>query len=91
MHKEHPCVYIKNNGKYIIDMGSDANIMKRIDSFLEEFNQVLEGYKAGLNAYYVRQSELSSALKGKIGYQDKIEELQERLKEIDEKLGVKHE
>ncbi|MBQ7761536.1 MAG: DEAD/DEAH box helicase family protein [Clostridia bacterium] len=91
MRKEQPCVYIRNNGKYIVDMGSESSILKRIDEFLDNFSEVLASYKASLNAYYVRQSELSSALANKIGYQDKIEELQEKLKEIDERLGVKHE
>jgi hypothetical protein len=91
MSKVRPYIYIKNNSKYIIDLGAESNIMRRIDEFFDGFSDIHASYKATLNSYYVRQSELTSALAGKIGYQDKIEELLERLKEIDEKLGVKHE
>lgn len=91
MRQDRPYVYIRNNGKYVIELGSESTIMKRIDEFFENFSDVHASYKATLNTYYVRQSELTSALAGKFGYQEKIEELQEKLKEIDEKLGVKHE
>lgn len=91
MQVERPYVYIKNNGKYLVSMGSEISIIKRLDTFFEEIDQVLTRYKEALNSYYVRQSELNSALKRKLGYQDKIEELQAKLKKIDEELGVKHE
>ena len=82
-------INIKGEHKYLLELGAEAGIIKRIDFFLDNLSRQLNKYKEALNAYFVRQSELNHALKQKAGYTDKIESLQSRIEEIDKSLGVK--
>ncbi|MBQ7906706.1 MAG: DEAD/DEAH box helicase family protein [Clostridia bacterium] len=89
MSEDKPCVYINGEHRYLLELGAEAGIIKRLDFFLDNLDRQLNKYKDGLNAYFVRQSELNNALKKKVGYSDKIEKLQGRIEQIDKKLGVK--
>ncbi|MBQ7352575.1 MAG: DEAD/DEAH box helicase family protein [Clostridia bacterium] len=88
MSEEKPCVYLVGQGKYLIEMGTELGVTRRLDFFLEEFDRQLAKYKNGLEILLTRQIDLQAEINKKNKYTDKIEALQERLNKIDEELGV---
>ena len=88
MSEEKPCVYLVGEGKYLVEMGTELGVTRRLDFYLDELTRQLDKYKTGLDVLLTRQKDLTSQVSKKISYSDKIEALRERLSKIDEELGV---
>lgn len=89
MNKEKPFVWLKQNGKYYVELGQTAvGLLIRIDNFLDKLDSHLETLTQGLSNLESRQIGLTKELENKESYARKIEECKQRLNEIDKELGV---
>lgn len=89
MNKEKPFVWLKQNGKYYVELGQTAvGLLIRIDNFLDKLDSHLETLTQGLSNLESRQIGLTKELENKENYARKIEECKQRLNEIDKELGV---
>ena len=61
----------------------------RIDNFLEHFPAHIEKLREGLLSLREREAQIRRELAGQEDYGERIEALSEKLRELDEKLGVK--
>lgn len=87
MKPDKPFVYIRKNGRYLLDLGdNDVGNLVRIDNFidsLEDYRTHLEDVLASLHK---KQSELESELAKKDDYKPQIKEYQAKVRELDMRL-----
>ncbi|MBE6630886.1 MAG: hypothetical protein E7624_08580 [Ruminococcaceae bacterium] len=90
MRTDKPYAWLQHNGKYYVEL-SDSNVgaLLRIDNFLEKFAEHLQKMQDGLAALRAKEKALREELERKDGYAERIEELKQKLANIDKKLGVK--
>jgi len=87
-------VYLVKNGKYKIDLGdTEIGNLIRLDNFLsvDAFAKKLEAYNVGLSKNREKQTSIKKALARDESFEEQINVLSEKLKELDEELGVKYE
>ena len=89
MKAEKPCVYLRREGKYYVELGAESGMTRRLDFFLEEFDRQEEKYRKGLSDLLDRRRALNEELKREVGYADEIAECRANLEKIDKRLGVK--
>ena len=83
-------VYLSKNGEHMIEAGdSEVGVLIRIDNFLESFDKHIEKENQVLEKLQLRKSDIEDELSKESDYVDAINELQENLKLVNEKLGVK--
>ena len=88
--KDKPYIFLRRNGKYYIELGSsEIGSLIRIDNFLDELDNLLEKYNRDLDRMYKRKKDIELELAKEDNYIDVIEELEDKLARIDERLGVK--
>lgn len=89
MRDEEPYIWLCGSGKYIIELGdSKLGYLKRIDRFLDTFTKHIAMLKEGLEILKSREEYIEEALNEPDVYSDRIEELKEKIKKIDDELGV---
>ena len=82
-------IYIEKHGRYTIESGdSEVGVLIRVDNFLEGFEETLKKEKDILTKLEERKVDIEQELAKETGYIDEIAELQLKLEELDEKLGV---
>ena len=86
--EDKPCVYLEHEGRYLVEMGSEMGIIRRIDFFLDTLDRQREKYRETIVKYVNREKSLKHELSGEVGYTLQINELRRLLKEIDKELGV---
>lgn len=92
MFKHKPFVYIKNNGRYRIELGlAKTGILTRIDNFMDNFEKHLAKIGENLEKLKKRKVDIAQELSKDESYSDKIQSLKDRIEEIDKRLGVKNE
>jgi uncharacterized protein (DUF1697 family) len=89
MKEEHPCVFLVRNGKYYLEIGTEAGVTRRLDFFLEEFDRQYDKFKDARDSLITRKGAIEDELRREVGYTDEINELTHELEVIDKKLGVK--
>lgn len=89
MKEEHPCVFLVRNGKYYLEIGTEAGVTRRLDFFLEEFDRQYDKFKDARDSLITRKGAIEDELRREVGYTDEINELTHDLEVIDKKLGVK--
>ena len=87
-----PYIWLKNSGKYHIDMADtrSGNLI-RIDNFLDSLESRLKNHQESLQTLETREIEIKAELIKKESYADEIEFYQMRVGELDEELGVNNE
>lgn len=86
--EEKPCVYLEHEGRYLVEMGSEIGIIRRLDFFLDTLDRQREKYRETIVKYVNREKSLKHELSGEVGYTLQIKELRRLLSEIDKELGV---
>lgn len=89
MKEEKPYVYVQGRGRYYLEIGTEAGILRRIDFFLNELERQRKLYSDALKKIRMTQRALKADSEEKNVYADRVDEIRRELKEIDERLGVK--
>ena len=90
MKEDSPYVWLERRGKYYVELGnSPLGYFVRIDNFIDGLDKHYAKLTDEYEKLLARQDFIEDALKEADPYSDKIDELTERLAELDEKLGVK--
>ena len=91
MDPRKPFIWLEKEGHYYIELGdSETGGLIRIDHFLEQFRNYIEDRKAGLQVLFDRKKQIRNELSVEENFSEKIDELREELKNIDQKLEVKN-
>lgn len=92
MNEEKPFIWLCGAGRNYLEMGDTqkGNLM-RIDIFLENLQDRLRKLRNGLSQQEGRERSIRDELAREENYTDKITELKRKVKELDERLGVKRE
>ena len=86
---DKPYLYVEKYGRYTIDLGQTIlGDLTRIDNFFGDLENHLEDLQNELKGLYRRQTDIEEELRSNVNYADKIEELKNEVKILDEKLGV---
>ena len=86
---DKPYLYVEKYGRYTIDLGQTIlGDLTRIDNFFGDLDNHLEDLQNELKGLYRRQTDIEEELRSNVNYADKIEELKNEVKILDEKLGV---
>ena len=86
---EKPYVWLKNNGKYYVELGdTEVGNLIRIENFMDNLDSHLSKLKRGLHKIEERERDIKMELSKDENYVDEIKNLKKKLEEIDEKLGV---
>ena len=89
MISNNPHVYLVREGRYHVEFGdSGTGNLIRIDNTIDTLSSYLEKLKQGLEKFLIKQSSLEAELAKDNDYSDQIETYRNKVKELDEKLGV---
>ena len=89
MIKEKPFVYIQGNGRYYVELsGSKTGCLIRIDNFLNGLPEHLEKLENNLENIHEREKAIELLLAEGEDYSEQIKQLKNRLKNLDNRLGV---
>jgi hypothetical protein len=89
MLSEKPFVWLKREGRYYVELGEgDRGVLIRIDNALDGLNDIFMKHYANYRELQLSEARMKEELAKNENYVDKIEELREKLKKLDEKLGV---
>ncbi len=87
---EKPYVYLQRIGRYIVEVGdSDKGLMVRLDNCLEGLDKRLERLENARVQLIQNHKNIEEELAKDENFDEKILAVQEKLNEIDNKLGVK--
>ncbi len=90
MTREKPYIFLKNNGKYYVELGdTDIGNLIRIDNCLDSLEEHLEMLRSGLERLTQKKSDIEQELSGDESYIEQIEIYKNKIEAIDKKLGVK--
>ena len=82
-------VIVRKNGEYHIDMKeTEVGMLIRLDNFFDNLEKMLEKDKVMLEEYMLEEANIKQELSKEEDYSDYIIQLQENLRNIDERLGV---
>ena len=85
-------IFIQRNGKYVVKLGKGStNLFKNIEQFLEDFNNHIIDLKLKLRIDNEYKKSALFELEKEDNYEQQIQEVIEKLAEVDEILGVKME
>ena len=89
MDSEKPYLWIRNEGKYYVELGeSGMGAIIRVDNYLEKLSEHHQKMLSTLEALRARKSALAEEIEKNENYTERIEALKRKLEEIDKKLGV---
>ena len=84
-----PYLYLEHKGRYYVEIGdTDKGVIVRLYHCLEGLKDKLANLEDELADIKRRAKAIDDELSKDINYADRIIELQEKLNEIDKKLGV---
>lgn len=84
-----PCVWLKANGKYYLELtGSPLAYISLIDKYLDGLSQRLSKYEDNLDKLQMVKSSIEAELAEDDRYSERIDQLSKKLEELDEQLGV---
>ena len=90
MKEDSPYVWLERRGKYYVELGnSPLGYFVRIDNFIDSLDKHYAKLTDEYEKLLARQDFIADALKESDPYAEKIEELEIKLAELDEQLGVK--
>ena len=90
MTSEKPYVWLVRSGRYYVELGdTDVGNLIRIDNAIDTLSDRLKSFNDGLAAFEKKQSDIRAELEKDEGYADEIELYRKKVKDLDEKLGVK--
>lgn len=88
--KQKPCIWLKRQGKYYVELGdTDIGNLIRIDNYLDSLDEHLAKLEDGLTELEKRERDIKSELEKNESFADRIDECRKRLEKLDRKLGVK--
>ena len=83
-------VYLSKNEEYAIEAGdSEIGVLIRIDNFLESFDKYIIKEEAELEKLELRKQNILDELSKEIDFVSVIHDLQDRIIQVNKKLGVK--
>ena len=85
--EDKPCLYLEREGRYLLEIGSELGVLRRIDFYLDELSRQAERYRATLDALMAREAALSESESAECEYLTKIEDIKKRLEAIDKTLA----
>ncbi|MBQ8316728.1 MAG: DEAD/DEAH box helicase family protein [Lachnospiraceae bacterium] len=89
MTMEKPYIWLKNNCRYKVEIGdSEVGALVRVDNFLDGLEEEKAKYIDGLKLLEKRQQDLKLEVLKTENYGHRIKKCQDRLKDLDERLGV---
>ena len=89
MMKEKPYVWLKNNGKYYVELGNkDIGNLIRIDNVLGSLPEHMKKLEEGLDSLRKRENDIKAELEKDEDYTEIIEIYENKVKEIDVELGI---
>lgn len=89
MLKEKPFVWVQRAGRYYLELGeSDVGGLIRIDNLLDSIGERCDTLRQTLRRMEEREAAIRAELARKESYNDQIEMFREKVKKLDEKLGV---
>ncbi len=90
MTKEKQYILLRREGRYSVELGvSETGMLIRIDNFLDALGQHHEKLNETLDMLIERKTALEAELARKESYSQQISDCRQRLKKIDNELGVK--
>jgi hypothetical protein len=90
MPKEKPYIYIQKYGRHYVELGNAIKgVMIRIDNCLEGLQEKAIRLESAYNQLLVNHKNIEDELAKDEKYDELIFDMQEQLKTIDKKLGVK--
>ena len=90
MSLSKPFVWLYGSGKYYLELGSSPiGYMIRIDNFLSDFDEYIKKQEDRLDKLNMVQTSIEAELNEADMYGDRIDELTNKLENLDKKLGVK--
>ena len=89
MLSEKPYIILKREGRYNIYTAGEGGILIRIENFLENLGEHKDKLTTLLADYQHRQKKAQYTLDNPVNYASKIERVENKLKSLDKKLGVK--
>ena len=89
MLKEKPFVWVQRAGRYYLELGeSDVGGLIRIDNLLDSLGERCDTLRQTLQRMEEREAAIRAELARRESYNDQIEMFREKVKKLDEKLGV---
>ena len=83
-------IYLSKNGEYVVEAGdSEIGVLIRIDNFLESFDKFIIKEEENLGKLELRKQNILDELEKEIDFLSVIHDLQDRIKQVNDKLGVK--
>ena len=83
-------IYLSKNGEYVVEAGdSEIGVLIRIDNFLESFDKFIIKEEEKLGKLELRKQNILDELEKEIDFLSVIHDLQDRIKQVNDKLGVK--
>lgn len=90
MTADKPYLWLVRSGKYYVELGdTDVGNLIRIDNALDTLPDRLELFRKGLTDLEFRRRDIKAELEKDESFADEIAFYKNKIKEIDEKLGVK--
>ena len=90
MNKTELFVYVERQRRYRVDMSlSKQGVATRLENFVKNIEKILQAKKDEIKRLKLREETIGQELLKPDEYVDDIIALKEKLKQIDEKLGVK--
>ena len=87
MSEDRPFVYLVREGRYLLEIGSEIGVLRRIDFYLDELSRQVDKYRSALAALKAREAALLESESTEADYLEKIEEIKKRLESIDKTLS----
>ena len=89
MVADKPFIWLVREGKYHLELGeASIGYLPRIDNFIDGFEKHFEKLQGALDELLARRRHIEISLHEVDEYSPKITALQNRLKKLDEELGV---
>jgi hypothetical protein len=89
MARENPCLWIRHEGKYFIELGdSGLGAAVRVENYLDKLAEQYQHMRETLENLKAKQEALKEEIAQKSDYAERIEALKQRLEKLDKKLGV---
>ena len=87
MSEDKPCLYLEREGRYLLEIGSEAGVLRRVDFYLDELSRQADRYRATLEALEAREAAINESDSTESEYLTKIEDIKKRLEAIDKTLA----
>ena len=88
MSADKPYVNLVREGRYYVPLGAELGMKRRIDNFLDSLKEQRDRYREVLKRYREEYKLFTEELAKPSAYGDEIAEAREKLRELDESLGV---